>query len=130
MNEMNGRCQTSCEGLDFEAFLDPAAFRALSDTTRLALLGRLATARKPLTVSDAASCCGVHLSGVSRHLKILHDAGLVTVERQGREVRYQLRCQALVGALRALADALDCCATTVATGEEKQGTTDSKGVSK
>jgi DNA-binding transcriptional ArsR family regulator len=49
---------------------------------------------------------------VSRHLKTLHDAGLLTVERQGREVRYRLRCDALSSALRQVADALDQCAAS------------------
>ncbi len=109
--------QSCCDSFDFEAILDPAVFRALGDTTRLALLGRLAMAPESLTVTEVASCCGVHLSGVSRHLKLLHGAGLVTVERAGREVRYRLRCAPLSTALRGLADALDhctatCCATT------------------
>ena len=94
----------------FEESFEPALFRALGDPTRLTLLGRLAMARGPLTVSEVAGCCGVHLSGVSRHLKMLLGAGLVTATRQGREVRYRLRCAALSGALRAAADALDRCA--------------------
>ena len=49
---------------------------------RLALLGRLAMAREPLTVTEVADCCGVHLSGVSRHLKMLHGAG--SWKRSGR----------------------------------------------
>ena len=89
--------------------MTPDLFKALCDETRLAILVRLACASSPLTVSEAASCCGVHLSGVSRHLKLLKDAGLVEAERHGREVRYQARCAELADALRKLADALDNC---------------------
>ncbi len=97
-------------------YLKPDMFRALGDPTRLTLLARLATASAALTVTELSSCCGVHLSGVSRHLKILHDAALVHAERQGREVRYRLDCPGLSQALRGMADALDqchasCCAT-------------------
>lgn len=91
--------------------LRPELFRALGDATRLEVLGRLITASGPQTVSDVADCCGVHLSGVSRHLAILRDAGIVRAERDGREVLYRLDRRALTGALRRLADAIDtCCA--------------------
>ena len=92
-----------------ERHLRPELFKALGDATRLQVLGRLITAPEPQTVSDVADCCGVHLSGVSRHLAALRDAGLVLAERHGREVRYSLDCEAITGALRAAADAIDAC---------------------
>ena len=92
-----------------ERFLDPAIFRALADPTRLALLARLASTSGPLTVTELSSCCGVHLSGVSRHLKMLRDAALIQPERQGREVLYRLDCAALTATLRGMADALEQC---------------------
>jgi len=84
-------------------------FKALGDATRLTLLVRLAVAGSPQTVSEAADCCGIHLSGVSRQLAILRDAGLVRAEKQGREVRYRLNSDELVAALRGLADAIEMC---------------------
>ena len=123
MDETTTPCPTPTHAFNFEEFLDPAIFRALGDTTRLALLGRLAMAREALTVTEVADCCGVHLSGVSRHLKMLHGVGLVEAERQGREVRYRLRCAALSSTLRQVADALDgcvaagCCTTEGGTRE-------------
>jgi DNA-binding transcriptional ArsR family regulator len=92
--------------------LNPGIFKALGDETRVRLLARVACARAPMTVSEAASCCGVHLSGVSRHLKLLKDAGLVEAVRQGREVRYRACCAELAALLRGLAEALEgcCCA--------------------
>jgi DNA-binding transcriptional ArsR family regulator len=92
-----------------EAGLSPELFKALCDPTRLSVVARLAVATAPLTVTEVSDCCGVHISGVSRHLAILRQAGVVTSEKHGREVRYTLEFGALAGALRGLADALDAC---------------------
>ena len=89
--------------------LRPELFRALGDANRLTLLGRLALAQEPMTVTEASSCCGVHLSGVSRHLGVLRDAGIVRAEKLGREVRYHVDCAVLTEALRGLADAIEDC---------------------
>ena len=94
---------------DLVRHLRPDLFRALCDPTRLRLLGRLALARRPQTVTEVAGCCGVHLSGVSRHLACLRDVGVVEAVREGREVRYSLRREELTAALRGLADAIDGC---------------------
>jgi ArsR family transcriptional regulator len=96
-------------GTALAVHLRPDVFQALCDPTRLALVARLATAPGPLTVTEAAGCCGVHLSGTSRHLATLKAAGIVRAERRGREVRYQLDCDVLVGTLRGLADAIEDC---------------------
>jgi ArsR family transcriptional regulator len=95
--------------MTLEDRFDPELFRALGDETRLALVARLANATGPLTVTEAAECCGVHLSGVSRHLAALRKAGIVDARKQGREVRYSLDCGALALVLRDLADALEAC---------------------
>ncbi|MDP6409738.1 MAG: metalloregulator ArsR/SmtB family transcription factor [Planctomycetota bacterium] len=88
-------------------YLRPEWFRALCEPTRVEILGRLLSRGEPSTVSEAASCCGIHLSGVSRHLAVLRDAGLVTAERRGREVLYQFDRDRVTTTLRALADAID-----------------------
>lgn len=93
---------------------DPAFFQALADANRLTLVGRLAMARVPLTVGEASECCGVHLSGASRHLATLRRAGIVSAERSGREVRYALETRALAKALRDLAALLEGCACAAA----------------
>jgi len=89
--------------------LKPKLFKSLCDPSRLALLARLALSREPMTVTEASDCCGVHISGVSRHLALLRDAGVVRAQRRGREVVYQLDFDALIGALRGFADALEAC---------------------
>lgn len=99
-------------------YLDARIFRALGHETRLAVLARLATNPESQTVTEVAACCGVHLSGVSRHLRQLHEAGLVAAERSGREVRYRLCCGELAAMLRKLANALDCCAASCASQED------------
>ena len=93
--------------------LRPELFKALCDPSRLSLLARLATSAEPMNVSAASDCCGVHVSGTSRHLKMLERAGVVSAERRGREVVYELEAKTLVAALRGLADAIeDCCRET------------------
>ncbi len=89
--------------------LRPELFKALCDPTRLSLLARLAVSAAPMTVSDAAGCCGLHLSGVSRHLSILKQGGVVRATKRGREVLYELDSDALVRTLRGLADAIEDC---------------------
>ena len=57
-----------------------ALFRLLSDSTRLRLLRVLA--RDRFNVTELTGILGVAQSGVSRHLGLLKDAGLVTEERE------------------------------------------------
>jgi len=96
-------------GPTFLESLDPELFAALADRNRLILLCRLAVANGPRTVTELADCCGVHISGVSRHLAKLKSAGIVSAEKNGREVRYWLEQKALSTTLRGLAEALDAC---------------------
>ncbi|WP_081678582.1 ArsR/SmtB family transcription factor [Desulfocurvibacter africanus] len=105
--------------------LQPELFKSLCDPSRLAVLTRLACAPGPLTVSEVASCCGAHISGASRHLKMLREAGLVQAEKRGREVVYRPCFNEFIKTLRGLADALeDCCASgecCVTENTEQQG---------
>lgn len=58
----------------------PALYRLLGDEARLRLLRLLALER--LNVSELTGILGIAQSGVSRHLGLLKDAGLVTEERE------------------------------------------------
>ncbi len=104
----SGRRGPACRP-PLESLLDPRLFRALSDPTRLHLLVCLAGCCGPQTVGQAAECCSVDFSVVSRHLALLRDAGVLSVEKKGREVLYQVRCGEVARILRTLADALDAC---------------------
>lgn len=86
-------------------------FRALGDPNRIALVAWLARQRGPKTVTEIveSGCCPVDFSVVSRHLRMLREAGCVTAERDGREVRYQLVAAGLSKTLRQIADVLDSC---------------------
>ena len=57
-------------------------FSALSDPTRRAILARLA--QGTTTVSDLARPFEVSLPAISRHLRVLEQAGLLKREKQGR----------------------------------------------
>jgi DNA-binding transcriptional ArsR family regulator len=94
---------------DLRCCLSPGLFRALGDPTRLALLLDLAARTGERSVSELGGCCPVDLSVVSRHLRMLREAGVVEARRDGKEVRYRVRYDALVAELRALADALEAC---------------------
>jgi DNA-binding transcriptional ArsR family regulator len=56
---------------------------AISDPTRRAILDRLT--RGPARVTDVAEPFEMSLAAVSKHVRILEDAGLVRRERRGRE---------------------------------------------
>ena len=92
-----------------EAHLEAGLFQALCDPVRLSLVAHLAASGRALTVTEASRCCGIHLSGVSRHLGLLRRAGVVVAEKRGREVHYRLEIAALSSTLRGLADALEDC---------------------
>ena len=59
-----------------------ALFQALGDPTRRAILGQLAEG--PATVSQLAEPFDISLPTVSRHLKVLEEAGLVVKERSAQ----------------------------------------------
>ena len=64
------------------------AFAALADPTRRALLARLAVG--PTRVVDLAADHHVSRPAISKHLRLLTQAGLVDVEDRGRERHYRL----------------------------------------
>jgi len=87
----------------------PELFRALSDPNRIAIFTHLVLAGFPQSVTDVTSCCSVDFSVVSRHLRILREAGAVTARKSGKKVLYSVRTGVLVGFLRSLADGLESC---------------------
>jgi DNA-binding transcriptional ArsR family regulator len=71
------------------------ALAALADPTRRQVFERLAAG--PRSVSDLADGLPVSRPAVSQHLKVLREAGLVTVEKRGREHLYGMRPDGLAG---------------------------------
>jgi DNA-binding transcriptional ArsR family regulator len=65
-------------------------FFALGDRTRLSVVQKLGTggARSATALSEGAK---VSRQAIVKHLQVLEGAGLVTHEKQGREVLYALR---------------------------------------
>ena len=59
-----------------------AAFHALADPTRRAVLGRLAMG--PAPVKELAQPFGMGLSSFLKHLRVLEADGLITTQKAGR----------------------------------------------
>lgn len=60
----------------------------LADPARLTLVRALKTGE--CSVGDLTAAAGIAQSGVSRHLRILHQAGVVSVRAQGQKRFYRL----------------------------------------
>jgi ArsR family transcriptional regulator, arsenate/arsenite/antimonite-responsive transcriptional repressor len=60
-----------------------ATFRALGDPTRLEIFRLIAAQPEPICVCDVTDRFDVSQPTISHHLKVLRDAGLVTVSRRG-----------------------------------------------
>ncbi len=63
-------------------------FQALADPTRRRIMEALLSGEQP--VGDVVAKAGVHQSGVSRHLRILHESGFVSVRPDGQRRLYSL----------------------------------------
>jgi ArsR family transcriptional regulator len=87
-----GRCYGLPIDIHAYRFIDvesaTSLMRLLGDDVRLRLLRVLGT--EALNVSELTSVLGIAQSGVSRHLGLLRDAGLVTEERTGAYSWYRL----------------------------------------
>ncbi len=65
-------------------------FAALGDVNRLRLVHRLGDG-PPRSIAQLAEGLGLTHQGVTKHLKVLENAGLVDAHRVGRERRYRCR---------------------------------------
>src|SRR6476619_132320 len=70
-----------------------AALRALADESRRTMLETLADG--PATVGELAALLPIARPGVSRHLRVLREAGLVEVRQEAQRRVYSLRPQPL-----------------------------------
>ena len=71
-------------------------FAALADGTRRAILARLASGEA--TVTELARPFEISLPAVSRHLRVLEEAGLLSRRREGRRLHCRLETARLAQA--------------------------------
>ena len=69
------------------------AFNAIAEARRREILAFLAPDERP--VGDIVAAVNLAQPSVSKHLKVLHEVGLVTVRRQGRQAFYRTNLQAI-----------------------------------
>lgn len=65
------------------------SFQALADPTRRRVVEALGNGERQ--VNDLVAEVGIHQSGVSRHLRILYEAGFVTMRPEGPRRLYSLK---------------------------------------
>jgi DNA-binding transcriptional ArsR family regulator len=105
-----------------------AVLHALADESRRTMLEILRT--QPATVGELARAVPIARPGVSRHLRVLREAGLVEVEQRAQWRIYQLRPEPLaeldswLGRYRVLWEQrLDALHTEIARGKRGKGRT-------
>lgn len=102
-----------------------AILRALADESRRTLVEALAGG--PSTAGELAALLPIARPGVSRHLRVLREAGLVDVQKVAQRRVYRLRPEPLaevddwLGRYRAIAEQrLDALHTEVARGKRER----------
>jgi len=100
-------------------------FAALADPTRRRLLELLATGER--SAGELAAEFDISRPGVSRHLRVLREAGLVEVRQEAQRRIYSLRPEALIEVDEWLADyralwqsRLDALHTEIARGKKER----------
>jgi len=76
-------------------------FAALGDETRLTLLTKLSGGSR-LSIAHLAEGSPLTRQAITKHLRVLQEAGLVCGVRQGRESRFELKPEPLDAARRSL----------------------------
>jgi DNA-binding transcriptional ArsR family regulator len=71
-----------------------AVLEVIAEPTRRRILDAVRVAE--CSVNDLVELVGMHQPGVSRHLKVLRDAGLVDVRRDAQRRMYRLRPEPLM----------------------------------
>jgi ArsR family transcriptional regulator len=74
-----------------------AGFRALGDPTRLEIFRFVAAQEAPICVCDIVERFNVSQPTISHHLKILREAGLLTVSRRGIWAYYAVDPRGIAG---------------------------------
>jgi len=71
--------------------------KAIADPKRLLIINELRNG--PLTVGELSTALEISQSNCSQHLAILRDRGVVTAERSGTSVSYELRSDKVLQAV-------------------------------
>ncbi len=69
---------------------DVELLQAIADPVRLSIVRQLASQSEATCACDFTECCTVSQPTVSHHLKVLREAGVVTTERRGTYIYYEL----------------------------------------
>jgi len=93
-------------------------FRALSDDTRLRILGLLAAGE--VCVCDIHGALDLPQSTVSRHLAYLRKSGLAAARRDGLWMHYRLQMPSDPGSAKVLKAALEAIGTVPAAGADRK----------
>jgi DNA-binding transcriptional ArsR family regulator len=75
------------------------AFKALASTPRRRILNHLSGG--PMTVGEIAEKFDMALPSISKHLSVLHDAGLVHQQKRGQHIIYSIAADNLANNLYA-----------------------------
>jgi DNA-binding transcriptional ArsR family regulator len=78
-----------------------SVFAALGDETRLRLVGRLSD-RGPLSITQLTTGFPITRQAISKHLRVMENAGLVQSSRDGRESVWRLEQRRIADAQRQL----------------------------
>jgi DNA-binding transcriptional ArsR family regulator len=68
-------------------------FNAIAEPRRRAILSLLAVAERP--VGDIVASLGFEQPSVSKHLRVLHEVGLVSARRDGRRMLYRTNAEGI-----------------------------------
>jgi DNA-binding transcriptional ArsR family regulator len=71
-----------------------SGFAALGDETRLSLIGKLSSG-PPQSISQLTKGSTLTRQAISKHLRVLEDAGFLHHVRVGRESRFEFRLEPL-----------------------------------
>lgn len=85
-------------------------FKTLSNPIRLTMLEHIATCENTChkhNISELAKLCEVDFSVVSRHLKALKDANILSSTKHKNDVLYQVSSKKLVNRLNTFIEMLD-----------------------
>ena len=95
------------------------AFKALASNPRRRILNHLAGG--PMTVGEIAEHFEMALPSISKHLSVLHDAGLVHQQKRGQQVIYSIAANNLANNLYAFLTPFCPDARRISAARKKQG---------